>query len=152
MKVEASDLASGEAVDGNGWRATAVQVPHVDPYLVTLAYRIDTDCGSVLFLCDAADCPELRQLAAGVDTLVTGLDMHNFKGSGADASHPIRGVSADISEVVDIANEADISRLVVIHCGHTRRDDVIARLRRGYDGNGYDGRLEYPDELTTIVL
>ncbi len=66
-----------------------------EPYLTELAYRIDTDSGSVLFLCDAAGLfPELRPLARGVDTFVTGLSMRNFKENDEDASHPIRGVSA----------------------------------------------------------
>ena len=66
MKVDVSDISSGAVVEGKGWKATAVQVPHVEPYLTELAYRIDTDSGSVLFLCDAADCPELRPLARGL--------------------------------------------------------------------------------------
>jgi len=152
MKVEASDLNSGAVVEGSGWKATAVQVPHVEPYLTTLAYRIDTDSGSVLFLCDAADCPELRQLARGVDTFVTGLSMCNFRENDEHASGPIRGVSADISEVVDIATEAEISRLVIIHCGSPFSDDVVAKLRRGYDGNGYGGCILRPDELTTVEM
>ena len=152
MKIEASDLDSGAVVEGKGWKATAVRVPHVEPYLTTLAYRIDTDRGSVLFLCDAADAPELRPLARGVDTFVTGLAMRNFKENEEDASHPIRGVSADISEVVDIATEAGIPRIVVIHCGSRSGDDVIAKLHRGYEGKGYDGCVVYPDELTTLAL
>ena len=151
MKVIASNLESGAVVEGMGWKATAVQVPHVEPYLTTLAYRIDTDGGSVLFLCDAADCAELRQLARGVDTFVTGLSMRNFKGNDKGTSHPVRGVSADISEVVDIATEAEIPSIVVIHCGSSR-DDVSAKLRLGYDGHGYDGSVVCPDELTTVEL
>jgi ribonuclease Z len=152
IKVDASNLKSGAIVEGKGWKSTAVQVPHVDPYLIELAYRIDTDSGSVLFLCDAADCPELRPLAMGVDTLVTGLSVRNFKENEEDASHPIRGVSADISEVVDIATEAGVSRVVIIHCGSPSSEDIVDRLGRGYHGKGYDGCIVRPDELTTVDL
>ena len=152
MKVVASDLNSGAVVEGKDWRATAVQVPHVEPYLTTLAYRIDTDSGSVLFLCDAADCPDLRQLASGVDTFVTGISVRNFKENEEDASHPIRGVSADISEVIDIATEAGISTLVLIHSSSPSTEHIVGRLRRGYEGNSYDGCIVRPDELTTVEV
>lgn len=147
IKAEAHDLASGAVIDGGSWRATAVEVPHIGPYLTTLAYRIDTAEGSVLFLGDASDCPALRQLAQGVDTLVTGLVGLNFR--EADASHPIHGVSADISEIVDITADAAIGRVVLIH-GSPPEESAIARLRRGYGGKGYDGLVLRPAELTTI--
>ncbi len=63
------------------------------------------------------------------------------------------GASArDISEVVDIANEAGISRVVVIHCGSPRSEDIVGRLRRGCHGNGYSGCIVRPDELTTVEI
>ncbi len=152
MKVHALDLESGATVEGKCWKAKAVQVPHVDPYLTSLAYRIDSDDGSVLFLCDSADCPELRQLAKGVNTFVTGLSVRNFKETPEDASHPIRGVSADISEVVDIATEAGVSRIVVIHCGSPNSEEIVDRLHRGYGDKGFGGSVVRPDELTTVDL
>ena len=91
-------------------------------------------------------------MARGADTFVTGLAVRNFKENEEDASHPIRGVSADISEVVDIATEAEIPRVVIIHCGSRSGDDVVARIRRGYHGKGYHGCVVYPDELTTLLL
>ena len=149
IKVEASDLDSGMVVEGATWKATAVRVPHIEPYLTTFAYRFDTEEGSVLFLCDAAACPELTELAKGVDTLVTGLVGLNFK--LGDASHPVRGVSADISEVVDIAVDGEIPRIILIH-GSPLGEQIVAKLRRGHDGKGYDGLVVCPEELTTVEL
>lgn len=149
IKVEASDLDSGVVVEGETWKATAVRVPHIEPYLATLAFRFDTEDGSVLFLCDAAACPELAELARGVDTFVTGLVGLNFK--LGDASHPIRSVSADISEVVDIAVDGEIPRIILIH-GSPLGEEIVAKLRQGYDGKGYDGLVVRPEELTTVEL
>jgi len=151
MKVEPHDLGAGAVVEGDGWKATAVEVPHIEPYLTTLAYRLDTENGSVLFLCDAAECHELKELAKGVDTFVTGLVTLNFKGNEQDASHPIHGVSADISEVVDIAVDAGIRRVVLIH-GSPLGEQVVDQLQQGYRGKGYDGLVVRPDELSTIKL
>jgi ribonuclease BN (tRNA processing enzyme) len=151
MKVEAHDLESGAVVKGDGWQARAVEVPHIGPYLTTLSFRIDTDEGSVLFLCDAADCPEVRELAKGVDTFVTGLVGLNYKENAVDAEHPIHGVSADISEVVDIAVDGGIPRIVLIH-GAPPAERAADMLRQGYGDKGYDGLVLRPDEMTTIEL
>lgn len=149
VKVEARDLLSGDTVEGDDWKAAAVEVPHVEPWLTSLAYRIDTEEGSLLFLGDAADCPRLRELAKGVDTLVTGLVPLNFK--EGDASHPIHGVSADFSEVVDIALDGGISRIVLIH-GAPPGDDVVTKLARGNNGKGFQGIVVQPTELTTVEI
>lgn len=149
IKVEAHDLESGAVIAGESWKAIAVEVPHIGPYLTTLAYRIDTAEGSVLFLCDAADCPGLRELAKGANTLVTGLLGLNFK--EGDASHPIHGVSADVSEIVDITADAGIRRVVLIH-GSPSEKRSLALLRRGYGGKGYYGHVVRPAELTTVEI
>ena len=147
IKVEASDLDSGTVVEGAAWKATALRVPHIEPYLTTFAYRFDTEEGSALFLCDAAACPELLELAKGVDTLVTGLVGRNFR--SGDASHPVNGVSADISEVVDIAVDGGIPRIVLIH-GAPLGDEIVGKLRQGYDGKGYGGLVVRPEEFSTV--
>jgi ribonuclease Z len=144
IKVEASDIESGAVIKGRTWEVKAVQVPHIEPYLITLAFRIDTQEGSVLFLCDAAECPAVKELAKGVDTFVTGAVGFNFKED--PSSNPIRGVSADISEVVDIAAGGNIPKIVLIH-GSPLGKDFAAKLHKGYDGI-----IEQPDELTTLVI
>lgn len=44
----ANDLVAGDRVDGNGWTVTTARAAHVQPYLESLAYRIDTAAGSVV--------------------------------------------------------------------------------------------------------
>jgi ribonuclease Z len=149
INVEACNIVSGKVVEGPGWRAAAAYVPHVDPYLKSLAYRFDTEKGSVLFLSDAAESPELMELARGVDTFVTGIVRHDFREE--DPSHPIHGVSADISEVARIAAAGEVSRIVLIHCPKLG-EDFIDTLRRGYGDTAYSGDILHPDELTTLTI
>lgn len=149
IKVDAQDVVSGETIHGDGWIVTAVEVPHIEPYLMTLAYRMDTKEHSILFLCDAAECRELRELAKGVDTLVTGMVGHNLKGE--DASHPIHGVSADASEIMDITADSGIGRVVLIHNSPSEAYSV-AKLRQGYAGKAFQGFVVRPDEMTSLEL
>ena len=59
--------------------------------------------------------------------------------------------SADITEVVDIAVDGGVSRIVLIH-GSPLGDAVVTSLRHGYGGKGYDGLVVRPDELATVEL
>jgi len=148
-KAQGHDVEPGHTIETDTWRATAVQVPHLEPYLTSLAYRIDTSKGSILYLGDAGICPELMELAKGVDTLVTGiLGWNTREGTEPDAHHD---VSADIPDVVDVATKAGIPRVVGIH-GSPGTEHAARLLREGYCGVGYDGKVVCPNELTSIDL
>ncbi len=148
-KVQGHDIESGHRIKTDAWEATAIQVPHLEPYLISLAYRIDTDEGSLLYLGDAGICPELIEQAKGVDTLITGiLGWNTREGAKPDAHHDI---SADIPDVVDVATKAGISRVIGIH-GAPETGSTASLLQKGYDGIGYRGQVVCPNELTSIIL
>ncbi|MFH1922858.1 MAG: PQQ-binding-like beta-propeller repeat protein, partial [Planctomycetota bacterium] len=62
----------GRLAEAAGWKRKADILPvhHVEPWLESLAYRFDTDQGSIVFAADCGDCKPLRQLAQGTHTLV----------------------------------------------------------------------------------
>ena len=57
-------------VSGQNWEISAATVEHVQPYLDSLAYRLDTEEGSIVFAGDTRPCDNLTELAADVDLLV----------------------------------------------------------------------------------
>ena len=70
LDVDVQDLGPEVNVEGTGWRLTTARAHHVEPYLESLAYRIDTERGSIVFTGDTSPCPELDSLARGTDVLV----------------------------------------------------------------------------------
>ena len=69
-KIHARDVGPGTVATGNNWEITAARVEHVQPYLDSLAYRIDSDEGSIVFSGDTRPCQALTDLATGADLLV----------------------------------------------------------------------------------
>ena len=142
------DLASGDCVEGESWRCTAQWVHHVEPTLTSLAYRFETDVGTVVFAGDCGDCPELRELAHDADTLVVACTHFGAPATDPDLVDVITGTP----EVAAIANEAGVRRVVLTHGspnfirpGEVER--AVAEVARAYRG-----AIHYPDELTTIDL
>lgn len=148
VKTIAKDLESRSVVRGSSWQASALRVPHIEPYHISLAYRFDTDEGSIAFMCDSAPGPEFAAFADGVDTLVTGILGFNTR---TERYAPLHEVSADIPDVVDVANQAGIPRIIGIH-GSPLGTLGQQALRNGYDANTYSGIVMCPNELETIAL
>jgi ribonuclease Z len=68
--VAARDIGPGPVLSGGTWQMRAARAVHVQPYLESLAYRIDADGGSVVLTGDTAPCPEVTELARGADVLI----------------------------------------------------------------------------------
>ena len=146
--VDAKDVAPGRIAAADSWAATAARVRHVEPTLESLAYRFDTDEGSVVFAGDCADCPDLRELARGANTLVAACT-HFGAGSMRAA---ITDVITGTVEVAEIAQEAGVGRVVLTHVSPTfskpgAKERAVADVARRYSGD-----IVFPAELATVEL
>lgn len=68
--LEATDVDAGEVFRYGSWKVTAVQVHHVEPWLRSLAYRVDTDRGSIVFAGDTGPCAQFNDFAKGANVFV----------------------------------------------------------------------------------
>ena len=148
IKAQGHNIVSGALIETDTWKATALRVPHLNPFLISLAYRIDTEEGSVLYLGDAGINSELIELAKDADFLVTGILPYNTRLDPSDSHHD---VSADIPDIIDLSRESKISKIVGIH-GSPSNDVCIRALKEGYDGISYKGTVICPKELATVEL
>jgi ribonuclease BN (tRNA processing enzyme) len=148
LKLDAHDVDSGMVADAAAWSCTAARVHHVEPCLISLAYRFNTDEGSVVFAGDCGDCNELREFAQGADTLV--IACTHF---GPGSTRPsVADVITGTPEVSAIANEAGVGRVVLTHTspGYEKpgvKERAVAEIARSYDG-----AIIFPDELQTVQL
>ena len=51
--VDVEDVKPGEILKTGLWTVSATRAKHMDPFLETLAYRVDTPNGSVVFTSDS---------------------------------------------------------------------------------------------------
>lgn len=145
--VLSRDVGPGPVAKTDSWTASAERVHHVEPTLESLAYRFETQEGSVLFTGDCADCLELRRFAKGVDTLVIACTHFGRSRNAAYAS-----VITGTEEVSEIAKECGARRVILTHANPTfgrsdNKERAIAEIAKTYDGE-----ILFPNELTTVEI
>ena len=59
-----------EVFSGSDWEVTAAPAEHVQPWLDSLAYRVDSAEGSVIFTGDTQPCDSVTELARGADMML----------------------------------------------------------------------------------
>ena len=134
--IEARDVGPGEIARTDSWVATAARVHHVEPWLESLAFRFDTQRGSIVFAGDCGDCKELRQLAQGADTLVVACVYVGRTKAYAD-------IITGTAEVADIARATGRAACRPLACGPrfgTARPQATGNCRCGAEFRRY-GRL-----------
>lgn len=143
--VEAKDAGPGETVRTDSWAARATRVHHVEPGLESLAYRFDTGHGSIVFAADCGDCPALRELARGADTLVIGCV---YVGRSKKYSDIITGSG----EAADVARASGVRRLILSHAAPGFSKPEMKQKAIADAAQSFKGNILFPDELTTVDL
>ena len=116
--------------------------------MISMAYRFDTEHGSVVFAGDCADCEELREISNGADTLVVACT--HF---GSPPIHPaLADVITGTPEVAEIAQEGGVGRVVLTHMSPNFERPGIRERAIAEVGRLYNGVIVCPDELTTVDM
>ncbi len=111
--VAVQDIGPGSVCAGDGWEVIATATSHVQPWLESLAYRLNSAEGSIVFTGDAGPGQNLIQLARGADTLVAMCHMPQ-----SDVREEERDSNLGTITAGRVAQEAGVKRLVMVH--HTR--------------------------------
>ena len=109
----AKDVQPGVVFTGRDWQVTAAPALHAQPYLDSLAYRLDCSDGSVVIAGDTAPCQSVINLAHGADLLVhmcSALDTAIESTGREYASSGPKGAAS-------VAAEAGVRKLVLTHLG-----------------------------------
>ncbi len=144
--VLAKDIVPGKVFSGSGWEVTAAVAEHVQPYLDSLAYRIDSDEGSMVFTGDTQPCESVVELARGADIMLCMCwdDQETMERNG-EAYRQCGTTGA-----ARMAQEAGVGALALVHIGpnlarHGPMEKGLGDVRAVYDGN-----VIFTDELLTI--
>ncbi len=134
-RTKETELVAGDHVRQKAWTVTAAHAQHVQPFLDCLAYRIDTDFGSVVFTGDTEPCESVTQLARGADVLFSMCwDLQaRMERDGEDV-----GQTGTVG-AGKMAADAGVSQLVLVHHGPQldpvdQRDQALADVASVYDG------------------
>ncbi|MEW6354831.1 MAG: MBL fold metallo-hydrolase [Planctomycetota bacterium] len=142
------DIGPGEVTRHADWSVRAAAAQHVEPWLISLAYRVDAKDGSICFAGDTAPCDPVAELAKGADVLVVNCwDTQ----AAMDANGEAPGQTGTTGAAT-MAREAGVGKLILTHTGPRLnrpggREGAVAEIARGFNGE-----IVFGQELMTLPL
>jgi ribonuclease Z len=133
-KVTAADIQSGDVIHKDPWTVTAAKTQHIDPWMPTLAYRIDFNELRFVITGDTGDCSSVLALAEDADTLL----IHCWDHQEAMKKNEAAMISGTLA-AARLAQKAGVHRLILAHQGPNldrpvSREKAIADISRIFDG------------------
>ena len=105
------ELKAGDVVQGRAWKLTVGHAVHVQPYLECLAFRLDTEDGSLCYSGDSGATDAMVELAKGCDILIH----MNHLFSGTAPTPAFRDAVGHHKGNARTAQRAGVKTLVLVH-------------------------------------
>lgn len=146
--VFSKDVTAGKIFSGKDWEVTGADAEHVQPYLDSLAYRLDTPDGSIVFTGDTQPCDSVTQLANGADVMLCMCwDDQETMNENGEASFQCGTTAA-----AKMAQDAGVKKLVLVHIGPHLSGHGVMEKGIGDVKQLYDGDLLFSEELMSFDL
>ena len=147
--VYARDVGPGTFLTSKRWEITAAPAVHVQPYLESLAYRVDTASGkSIVFTGDTEFCDSVADLARGADVLIANCanDQATLEAKGLNSGQLGTLTSAQLAE------STSAETLVLTHtspdlAAHGPMEKAVGDIREHYAG-----RIIFAEELMKLEI
>ncbi|MEM6275607.1 MAG: MBL fold metallo-hydrolase [Pseudomonadota bacterium] len=132
---EITEIEPGFTIEGRGWKLLSCEVPHAQPFLSCLAFRLETEAGSFVYSGDAGLCAEMETLSADADLLIHWC----YRGEGESISPELDAKSPTPSEIARMAKRVGVKRLALSHIREhmdedARRQRNLAALKESFAG------------------
>ena len=145
--TDVGELAPGDELSGDGWTVRTAEVEHVQPYLDSLAYRVETPSGVIVLAGDTRPCRALTELADGADVLIMDC-VRRSEDMRADPAYA-KYISGSL-EAGRTAAEAGVGHLVLVH-QHPAMNDAEARDGALEDvASVFGGEVTWGEESLTL--
>lgn len=146
--VSAKDVGPGLVHQGKDWQVTSAPAEHVQPWLDSLAYRVDSSEGSVVFTGDTQPCASVTNLARGADMM---LCMCWDDQEVMDQNGEFTGQCGTLG-AAKMAQEAGVKKLVLVHIGPHLSGQGPMEKGIGDIRRAYEGQLVFSEELMRISV
>jgi len=146
--VLAKDIGPGRVYSAADWEVSAAPAEHVQPYLDSLAYRIDSSEGSVVFTGDTQPCQSVVNLARDADLMLC-MCWDNQEEMESNGESPFQCGTAGAAQM---AQDAGVKRLALVHIGPHLAGQGPMEKGIGEIKKIYDGDVIFSDELMHLDL
>jgi ribonuclease BN (tRNA processing enzyme) len=136
-----TEIHAGAVIKGSGWTVTAGHAQHVQPYLECLAFRLDSQDGSICYTGDSGPSDSIVDLAKGCDILI---HMNHYF-SGTEPSPAYRAACGNHRDNAIIAKRAGVKTLVLTHLlaqidRPGVREQIVHEIQQVFEGRVIWGR------------
>ena len=146
--VFSKDIGPGEVIEKDDFKVTTALAEHVQPYLDSLAYRIDTKEGSVVFTGDTQPCDSVIELSKGADALVC---MCWDDQEVMDSTGEMQGQCGTVG-AAEMAQKAGGRKLILSHVGPNLSQESVTEKAISDVGAVFDGEVVVAKELMQINI
>lgn len=147
-RVEAKDIGPGLVLKNDRWKITAAVGRHVEPFLVSLAYRIDTPTLSVVIAGDTAPCETVAKLSKGCDVLV--LDAWDLQSEMERNGE--KGGMVGTRDAGEMARDAGAKKLIVTHQKKAITSGAGKKQTLADIAASFAGEVVFGEEMMKIEL
>lgn len=147
--VDITEIDATFEYEADGWSILTCAVPHADPFLTCLAFRVMAGDKTVVYSGDAALCPQLESLAQDADILI-----HWCYRLEEDTRYDtITRLSPSAREIAEMANRAGVKHLILTHLRtHMDAADHIHTAMLSQARAVFSGTVEIAEDLTAYTL
>ena len=146
--VFSKDIGPGEVIEKDDFKVTTALAEHVQPYLDSLAYRIDTKEGSVVFTGDTQPCDSVIELSKGADALVC---MCWDDQEVMDSTGEMQGQCGTVG-AAEMAQKSGVRKLILSHVGPNLSQESVTEKAISDVGAVFDGDVVVAKELMQINI
>lgn len=147
-KPEITEIEPGFQLETDHWRIATCSVPHAQPFLGCLAFRVDAAEKSFVYSGDAGLCEDLTTLAAGADTLLHWC----YRLDGETAGPLMEKMTPTPSEVARMAKSIGIERLLLTHFRVHMDTDKNLAVVQGILDQAFGSNAVVVEDLDTFVI
>ncbi|MAU56346.1 MAG: hypothetical protein CL899_05355 [Dehalococcoidia bacterium] len=146
--VNAENIKPDSTYKFNGWDIHTAEAKHVQPYLDSLAYRMETDDFSLVYTGDTEPCESVEKLSQGADMMIC---MCWDEQSVMDKEKENTGQCGTLG-AASMAATAEVKHLVLTHMGPniSKAENMKKSLREIREV--YSGKVTFADEITDVNL
>lgn len=147
--VQTHDIEPGFALDTDNWSLRTGWAAHAQPWLDSIAYRLETPDGSIVFTGDTRYCEEIIELASGADVLMSMCwDDQSEMDRKKESAYGMMGTL----DAATIASKAGVGEIVLVH-SHTHLDDPDIQEKAREDmAKLYSGVVKIGEEGLRLTL
>ena len=145
--VRAKDIGPGRVYRGADWEVTAAIAEHAQPWLDSLAYRVDSADGSIVFTGDTRRCESVADLAKDADVMLCCC----WDDQARMEQRNEAGMCGTV-EAARLAQEAQVKKLVLVHIGPELARHVDMEKGIGDVRGIYDGEVIFAEEMMSFAV